>query len=501
MAAGNNKASVFSIKEEVTEGVYLPPASGGDYVPVRPGNTVSYEAESLDSDELLNDIGAAKSFIGKTGESGSHPAYLKHSGVEGQEPELGILWESLIGEKDIAATEYDTTSGSTVRFLRMPAAEGANFQAGQAVLIKDASNGYSIRNVASVSTDDLNLNFNVSNAPASGVNTGKAVLYVPAAQGHPTFSTTKYLGNGHAIEATAGNTCTEASITADANGFGEVEFSFTGTKYYFNPITITSSTRYLDVTDDGGTFAVTVPVGIYKTPVELADALHSALNDAPSSETYTVTYSNSTGKFTIASGSTVLSLLWNTGANAANSIGTKLGFSVAANDTGAVTYTSDNAQTLTSPYTPSYDSADAIIIKGAELFVGSSTDNVCICAQSVSLTITKEVEDEDCICEENGVASKIPTARTVEMSVTATLNKYDASILDALLKNSTISAMLNAGPKVGGNWVAGKCFNAYLANATVSSFTTTGDNFIQAEFKLKGFVSSSGTKDIYINFV
>jgi hypothetical protein len=146
------------------------------------------------------------------------------------------------------------------------------------------------------------------------------------------------------------------------------------------------------------------------------------------------------------------------------------------------------------------DSADAIIIKGAELFIGNKQDNVCVCAQSVSLTISKEVEDVDCICEETGVKEKIAVSRSVEMSVTAVLNKYDASLLDALLKNSGVSAMLNAGPKTGGNWIPGKCFNVCLANCTVSSYTTTGDSFIQAEITLKGFVTST-QKDVYLNFV
>jgi hypothetical protein len=168
--------------------------------------------------------------------------------------------------------------------------------------------------------------------------------------------------------------------------------------------------------------------------------------------------------------------------------------------TGAQSYPSSFAQQYNSQITPSYDAADAIIIKGAELFIGSQADNLCVCAQSVSLTVSKAVEDVDCICEETGVKEKIPTGRTVEMSVTAVLNKYDASLLDALLKNKGISAMLNAGPKTGGNWVPGKCFNAYVQNCTVSAYTTTGDNFIQAEITLRGFVTTT-SKDLYINFV
>lgn len=500
MAAGLQRATIFSLNKEVIEGVYVPPSAAADFIPLRPGNELNFEPELLENDELVNDIGASKSAIGKENVSGTHSAYLKHSGVEGQEPEVGEMYESLFGAKQVNATEYDTDSGSTVTNIVVPVGEGVNFRQGQALLIKDSANGFSIRNIKSISTDNLELNFALDNAPASGVNLGKAIQYYPVAQGHPSFSTTKYVGNGHAIEVSAGNQTTEMSVTADANGIAEVEFSYAGTKYYFNPITIDANSKFLDYTDDGGTSAVSVQEKIYRTPRELADAIETALN-ADSAETYTVTYSNSTGKFTIAtSTSSVLSLLWDSGTNAANTIGAKIGFSVATDDTGALTYTSDNAIVLTAAYTPSYDSAENIVVKNAELFVGDQEDNICICAQSISLTVSKTVEDEDCICEETGIASKVPVSRTVEMTVTATLNKYDVNILDRLLRNSDVSAMLNAGPKLGGNFVAGKCANIYIQKATVGAYTTTGDSFIQAEFTLNGFVTST-EKDCYLNFV
>lgn len=496
MTIGLNRASIFALKKEVNAGDYLPPSSGAEFVPLRPGNTLNFEPEQLNSDELLNDIGAAKSFVGKEAVSGAHSAYLKHSGVEGQEPELGVLYESIMGSKYVAGSEFACVAGSTVSLIKV--ADGTNFIQGQSLLIKDASNGYSIRNVKEISGNDLLLNFDLEAAPVSGINLGKAVAYLPVAQGHPTFSTTKYLGNGHAIEASAGNTATELSLTADANGFGEVEFSYAGTKYFYNPITIEASSKFLDFVSDSGTYAVSVPEGIYKTPIDLADSLKTAMVDiAP--ESFNVVYSNVTGKFTISSDSTVFELLLDTGVNAANSIAPKIGFD-ADDKTGSQSYESDDAQTYTAALTPSYDAADAIIIKGAELFVGNEQDNICVCAQTVSLTVSKEVQDVDCICEETGVKEKIATARTVEMSVTSVLNKYDAQLLDALLKNKTISAMLNAGPKVGGNWAPGKCFNAYIQNCTVSTYTTAGDSFIQAEFTLRGFVTST-KKDLYLNFV
>lgn len=496
-SVGLNRASVFAITEETTAGTYVPPSSGTDFVPLRPSNELSYEPEQLKNDELLNDIGEAKSFIGKEIVSGKHSAYLKHSGVEGQAPELATLYQSIMGGKQVASTEYDLVAGSTKSVVNVGAGEGASFIEGQGLLFKIGA-GYEIRNVDSISTDALTLNFDLPSAPAAGVNTGKAITFYPLAQGHPSFSTTKYIGNGFAIEESAGNTVKEMSVKMDANGFAEVDFSFEGTRYYFNPITITASSKYLDVTDDGGTFAVSVEEKIYKTPIELADAVQAAL-EAGSAETYTVTFSSSTGKFTIASGSSLLSLLWNTGTNAANSIKTKMGFSN-TNDTGAVTYDSDSAQSYAAPYTPSYDTVDAIVVKGAELFIGNQSDNICFCAQSVAVSVQKGIEDVDCICEDSGILEKIAVSRTATMEVTAVLKKHDVALLDALLKNSSIQVMMNAGPKSGGNWIAGKCANFYMQSATVAKYVTSGDSFAQVNISLKGFVSSS-TKDIFVNFL
>lgn len=497
MSVGLQRATIFAIKEETTVGEYVKPDSGLQFVPLRPGNTLNFSAESLDSDELLNDIGAAKSFVGKESSEGSHSAYLRHSGVEGQEPQLGVMFESVMGTKTVNASEYSSQAGSDNS--KVVVSSGSNFYPGQALLIKSGA-GYEIRNVKEISTNDLVLNFK-SSASASGLSLGKAITYIPAPQGHPTFSATKYLGNGFAIEATAGNTVNELSLTADANGFGEVEFSYAGTRYFFNPMVVDSSNKYLDFTDDNGTFAVVLAEKVYKTPIELADALKSAMVASSPTETFDVKYDKGAGTFTISSStSAVLELLWDSGTNAANSIGELLGFDVASDDTGATTYTSDNELVLTAGITPVYDTADAIIIKGAELFIGGADDNVCVCAQTVSLTISKETEDVDCICEETGVKEKVAVSRSVEMSVTAVLNKHDATLLDALLKNSGVAAMLNAGPKTGGNWVPGKCFNVYLQNCTVASYTTTGDSFIQAEITLRGFVTST-SKDVYINFV
>lgn len=500
MSVGLKRSSIFALVPEVTEGTPVAPSSGAQFIPLRPGNSMEYTAETLDNEELLNDIGASKPNKGKESVNGEHVAYLKSSGTPGTAPEMDAFYQSILGGKSVASTEYNTVSGSTVNVVKVDVGEGATFEQGEALLIKNGL-GYEIRNIASISSNDLSVNFSQNNAPAVGVDLGKAVLYKPGSV-FPSFSAWLYNGNGFATEMSAGNQMTELSLEFNANEYASASFSYQGLKYHFNPIEITASTDTIDWTDDDGTWQASVANGIYRTPQELASAIQDAMN-AATTETITVTYSNSTGKFTIAASGATLSLLWNTGAGTAQSIGTKIGFIVASDDTGSLTYASDNAQSYAAAYTPSYDSVDPVVVKDAELLIGTQSQNICVCARSVTVTISKEIEDADCICEETGTKEKVAIGRTVSMEAEFFLNKYDAQMIDQMLNNTTISAMLNVGPKSGGNWVAGKCVNVYLKNATVTSFTSTGDEFILGSVTINGFVAADSTqgKDVYLNFL
>lgn len=498
MGLGKVKASVFAIRKQSETGTLVVPSAASQFIPLRAGFTMAYSNEKLESDELLNDIGATKPANGLETIEGTHPIYLKHSGTEGQEPESGILYESILGSKTVNATEYQTTGSPTTTVI--PVADGTNFYVGQALLIKDGTNGYSIRNVESISTNDLTLNFALEDAPATGVSMGKAVSYIPTSTSVTPFSAWKYNANGYSIEAVQDCIVTGLSATFESNQFATAEFTYSGVKYFLNPIVITSSNKYIDWTDDDGTAAASVEEKVYRSPVELAETLENAMN-AQTSETISVSYSSTDGKFTISSStSATLSLLWDSGTNTANTIGEELGFTVSADDTSATSYESDNAIDLSAEYTPSYDDTDKIVIKNAELIIGSQEDNVCRCASTVTIEITQETEDALCICEETGIQEKVPVSRAVTLSATINVEQYDVLFFNNLINNSTVGAMLNIGPKSSGNFVAGKCMNMYIANATVDSYQVGGENILTAEISLSGFVTSD-KKDIYINFL
>lgn len=505
------KSSVLAVVEETTEGTLIDPSLATHFTVLREGFSVEGATETIQSDELINDIGASKAFVSRESPTSSIPKYFKHSGVEGQKPDYSIMIESLLGEVTEFATEYAVIAGSSAgdasnrAFLQLntgDAVAGA-FVAGQAVLIKHASFPYEIANIYSVDTgtDRLYLAFNLQNAPASGTNLGKAVFYQAKGTGHPTYSVHHFQASDTSSgfkQAIAG--CRTTSMTANfpATELATVEFGIDGIKYYFDPIRITASTKYIDFTDDSGTVAAILDEGVYDHPEELAAHIAARMT-AVSTNTINCTYTGS--KFVISSDGTIFSLLWNTGTNAANTAGGTLGFSVAADDTGATSYTADNVQTWEAPVTPTYDAQSPLVVKGNEFFVGTFDKNFCRDGSNVSMTITGDKTDDLSYCAGSGISGSILSGRAVEISATFTFKKDEIDLFNAVQRNSDVAAQWVHGPKSAGNWIPGQCVNLYIASGSVTTnIISDSDGLVVAEMTITGHVASA-TKDIAINLV
>lgn len=505
MASISTRSTVIAVMKETTEGTPVAPSAGTDYLAVQDDLAMAPGTEILENAELRSSIGLSKPVLGAEAPTVSFSHYLRSSGVVAQAPNFGKLIESCLGAVTTASTEYDTVSSSTTSVIKVNTSEGATFQRGEALLIKDGTNGYRIRCIDSISSDDLTIGFQVPSAPASGVNLGKSVLYYPANTDHPTLSVWDYHGNGGAVQMAAGCRVTEMSFSIEAGQFINGSYSLEGLAFYFNPITIASADRYLDFTDDDGTFAAVVATGVYKDPHKLAEAITTAMNTANSGETHLCVYSNTTGKFTITSSGTVLSLLWNTGTNAANTIGDKIGFSTAADDTGtgATTgYTSDNALTLSAPHTPSFDSQDPAVAKDNEVMVGGTSDYLCFKASTADISVATAKADILNICAESGKSGSIIQSREVTITVQALIEQYDARMWKAYRANDNVKFQYSFGVKSGGNWVAGQCGAIYAPTMTVSSFEIVdNDGIANLSMELKGYVNSSGEGEFFMNFL
>lgn len=104
---------------------------------------------------------------------------------------------------------------------------------------------------------------------------------------------------------------------------------------------ITASNRYIDmvVSSGGAEKTASLSLGEY-TPSELAAEISTKMTSAAADgNTYTASYSQTTGLWTISTNGIFLSLLFSTGSNAANSARNILGFT-GYDKTGAITYTS-----------------------------------------------------------------------------------------------------------------------------------------------------------------
>jgi hypothetical protein len=283
-------------------------------------------------------------------------------------------------------------------------------------------------------------------------------------------------------------------------------FTLQGLEYSFDPITITSSNKYIDFTDDGGTTVGILTEDTYKDPNELAAHIQTvcaAAAAASGGDDFLCTYSSATGKFTLSTTTgTVLSLLWNTGANTANGAHTTLGFLSAADDTGALSYTSDNAQDWSSPYTPSLDSENPVAAKNIEVMWGDFDEYACKAASNVSINIDHEVSDVLSICAASGRSDTVFSARTVSVDVTLLLTKHEADTFTRFREGTSVPFACNWGRKSGGNWVAGSVSNLYIPDATVTSFKIgDGDGLVTLELSLRAYVGAGQTQEVFFNFL
>lgn len=505
MTAIITRSSVLAIKEETTEGTPIAPTSASDYVAQQDDFSAEPSFDVLENAELKNSLGKAKSILGAENPTASFSHYLRSSGVVAQAPNYGLLLKACLGAVTIASTEYDTVSSSTTSVIKVNTGEGATFQRGEALLIKDGTNGYRIRAIESISGDDLTIMFKVPTAPGTGVNLGRAVLYYPVNSGHPTLSLWNYLGNGGAIQMLAGCRVTDVSYDFSAGELINGSYSLEGVSFYFDPIEILAADTKLDFTDDDGTWAATITAKMYKDPHELASALQTAMATANPLQTPTVTYSDSTGKFTIKTTGTLLSLLWSSGTNTANTVGDKIGFLVAADDTGSAAttgYTSDNAVSYASPQTPSFDSQDPNVAKDNEVMIGDVDDYVCFEASTVSVEIATPKADKLSVCAVSGKSGSIISSREVTISISALLNQYDADKWKRFRSNANTKFQYSFGEKSGGNWVAGKCGCIAIPTATITSLTIDdADGLAQLNLELSAYVDAQGSGEVFVNFL
>lgn len=509
--AKSTRKSVQAIVKEITSGTPVDPSSGADFVTLQEGFELTPTFEQIDNIELSPTVDTKAPILGLETPTSSIGHYFRHSGVEAVAPNYDVLLEAALGETDAAHTERLTDTGSTsgdvnARAVIALASGGSDFERGRAILLKDTTNGYKIRNVYSVSGNDLTLLFNLGQAaPASGVGTGRSIFYKTNDE-PPSLTHHVYRANGGAYEVMTGAKVSSMALTATAGQPLNMEFTLDGTGYYFDPIRIDSDETYLDLDLGAAEISVSVGAKLYKSPIELASALKQSLTDSGASGTFSVEYNSegaNAGKYTIAHSGSTLNLLWDTGTNALDTIGNKLGFTTTSDDTGATSYTSDTAQSWEAPYSQTADSdTNPLIVKNNEIMIGTFDRTSCVAVQEFTLTKESEYQDVPSICAESGNSEKLLNTRTTSVSFTMTLKEHDAKSFEQFRLGDVVQFSYTGGTKVGGNWVAGKCVNVAIIEARISEWAVTdADGVVAIAATLTLVGSAAGNQNLFLNLL
>lgn len=136
----------------------------------------------------------------------------------------------------------------------------------------------------------------------------------------------------------------------DPQTIGEFLYSLMGsvTTAEATTVTIDTTNNKLDFNIGASQLTATIASATYAigtsqaTTGSLCKAIYDAIVAAEAVGTYTVSYSRTTKLFTITRSAGTFQLLRNTGTNVATSIWTTIGFTTAANSTGALTYAGAN---------------------------------------------------------------------------------------------------------------------------------------------------------------
>jgi hypothetical protein len=284
------------------------------------------------------------------------------------------------------------------------------------------------------------------------------------------------------------------------------DFTIEGVEYYYDPMIVTANNKWFDFDEGGSEINVSITVGTYKDPYKLAEQLQTVINDSSATGTYTVSYDDSTRKFTIVvTGVATFNILWKTGVHGADNtdthIGTLLGYVDTANDTGALTYTSDNGLSLAASYTPTFDSSDQLVAKDNQILLTTGTDTTCFRANTFTFTLTNEHSKIDDICATSGRSGSLISKRTATIEITSYLAQGQAEEFKNFRANTNVVFTFNCGQKTGTNWTAGTVVNVFIPTAVISSFEIADQNGLAVlNLSLKAYVSN-GLGEVFMNFV
>lgn len=213
MAIGVNKSeSTLALVVESTEGTYVAPSSGSDYVePLADQLDLNKTREEVSRNLLTDTVETEASRVGTTDVAGTIGVELKANSTEGDAPQsLDVLLRSLLGGKRQITS--DQTSSTTHTSTTINFADASAFNVGDCVLVKEAG-AYEVRPISSTTGTSITFPFALDNgAPSDGVVVAQVTTYYHDTGNAPTFSAEHNIGSQAIQQQAAGLRSASGSV-------------------------------------------------------------------------------------------------------------------------------------------------------------------------------------------------------------------------------------------------------------------------------------------------
>ena len=187
--------STVALTEEITEGTYVAPSSGTDYVEALAENLeFNKTREELVRNTLGGSIESEASRVGIAEVAGSISLEYKASATEGDAPQsLDLLLRGLLGGK--RQITVDQTSGTTHTATRVNFADTSAFNVGDVVLVKEAG-AFEMRPISAISANAY-IEFPIAlenGAPSDNVVVAQVTTYYSDTNSAPSLSAEHNIG-------------------------------------------------------------------------------------------------------------------------------------------------------------------------------------------------------------------------------------------------------------------------------------------------------------------
>ena len=186
--------TLIAVKREVTEGTYVAPSAGADFIQViTDGWEIVPAKELIDRDVLTSSIGKVTPRTGIKSATATLPIEMKASGTEGDAPEYGLLIEEALGgSRTIAAQNTTKAAGNTATVLQIEDADIGDYSVGDGIIVLEPGD-HTPSVITAVDPTGGSANITVSPGRASGSFSASVVIsesqvYYPSNTGHDNRS-------------------------------------------------------------------------------------------------------------------------------------------------------------------------------------------------------------------------------------------------------------------------------------------------------------------------